>query len=241
MAHKAREDETYRIQNEARVVSGPTLTDLAFDGRLALTRVLEQSDYGGVAQAVAALTLFPHPETVRQTGNRAIFPAVRCRSNNERRRFEERDGKRLWLDDNALPIAVFDWSQRMPRRLRDLQLNHLYARSDDPDCFTALPNLCRTPSFLAKLSDHDDTAQALLRRRSYELYGWRPAGEPIPVKPPSYDELVWAPPLPPVSDLEHVMRKAIARRRRDCLRIAAEAGWLFSGGEPDPAYRAKPR
>lgn len=247
MAHNDHVKETNRIHEASRtapqnaaalavfVVTGATLSDLSFDGREALRRVLEQSEYGSVAQAVAALALFAHPDTVAQTRNRAIFPAVRFKPKQEQRRQFGRRGQRIvWLDDNAVPNAVFDWCQGLARRPRDLQLNHIYPRSSDPDCFSALPNLCRTPSFLAKLTDHDPIAAALLRRRSYDLYGWLPDGETLPEEPEGYKALIWAPPLPAVPNLEATLRKAIAGRQSDFIRITREIGWCFSDGAPDP-------
>lgn len=218
-------------------MTGATLFELGFDGRAALKRVLEHSEYGGIGQAIASLTLFAHPDTVRQTGNQAIFPAVRFRPKLEARRQIGRRGDRaVWLDDNAAPNAVFDMCHGFSRRPRDLQLNHIYPNSSDPDCFSALPNLCRTPSFLAKLTDHDPSASAILRRRSYDLYGWRPAGEAIPAEPDNYSGLVWAPTLAAVPNLEETLARAIAGRQSDYARIVREIGWCFSNGVPDPTF-----
>lgn len=218
-------------------MTGATLQDLKFDGRAALVRVLEASEYGGVPQAIASLTLFAHPDTVRQTGAAALFPVVRSIGRDDRGDYVEREGRRLRLDDNAAPIAAFDWCHGFGRAPRDLQLNHIYARRDDPESFTALPNVCRTPSFLAKLTDQDPIAQALLKRRSYDLYGWRPDGEPIPDEPAGYGALIWAPTLPAVDDVEATLRTLMARRPASfCTCVAREIGWRFSGGMPDPAF-----
>lgn len=50
-----------------------------FDGNAVLRELLARSEYGSAAQAVAALTRWAHPTTVRQTGNRGLFPVIRCR------------------------------------------------------------------------------------------------------------------------------------------------------------------
>lgn len=121
----------------------------------------------------------------------------------------------------------------MPR-WRDIQLNHVWSRSMDPDAFTAPANLCAAPSFLAKLTDHDPIITALLRRRAFDLYGWTPAGEAEPVTPEGYHELKWAPPLPSVLDLESALRSRLkSQLRSTACQIAREIGWAFSAGTPD--------
>ena len=219
-------------------MTGATLAALGFDGRAALTRLLEASEYQSVGQAVASLTLFAHPETVRQTGGAALFPVVRSVGSADRHTYLERNGRKLRLDDNAAPTAVFDWCHGLKRaKARDLQLNHIYSRRDDPESFTALPNLCRTPAFMAKLTDNDAQTHALLKRRSFELYGWRPAGEPIPAEPPDYGALEWADPLDPVDNVERVLRGLMLRRLRSfCAVTARDIGWHYSNGAPDPAF-----
>lgn len=118
---------------------------------------------------------------------------------------------------------------------RDVQLNHIWSRSNDPDCFTAPANLCAAPSFLAKLTDHDEDIAALLRRRAFELYGWRPAGEDPPQRPHNYTELDWAPPLAPVANLEMALRRQLmAKPRSTAAQIARQIGWAFSDFQPDP-------
>ncbi len=72
----------------------------------------------------------------------------------------------------------------------------------NPDAYTALWNLCCTPAFLAKATDSDRGLQAVLRYRSWELYGHRRVGTAEPVKPSGYETLTWHPSPPRIADLE---------------------------------------
>lgn len=56
------------------------------------------------------------------------------------------------------------------RRPREAQFNHAYADSADPESYSSFANLCVTLSFVAKLTDTDPWAIALLRFRSCDLY-----------------------------------------------------------------------
>ncbi|MET0183650.1 MAG: hypothetical protein ABW199_12275 [Caulobacterales bacterium] len=228
MAFRGR-NETHGIQLNAPL---PNLHgDFRFDGRAALAHILAHAPHGTLLQAVATLTAFSHPETVRQTGGGALFPAIRDAS---RRRTIDKIA-RVGFDDNAVPHAIFWTANAVTHPRRDIQLNHVYPRSGDPACYSALANLCVTPSFLAKLTDHDPSVAAALQFRVFELYEWKPAGDPIPQKPDGYDALVWSPPLDPVLDVEARLR---ARVRSDGIlrRIAGDLGWRFSGDVPDPEF-----
>lgn len=211
----------------------PTLAEQGCDGRAALALVLASSIYKTPAQAVASLTLFTHPDTVAQIpGLGALFPAVR--NFKHRRKLGEIAGRRVGFDDNEAAHDAFGWCNPGMPRWRDIQLNHIWARSTDPDAFTAPANLCAAPSFLAKLTDHDPGISALLRRRAFDLYGWTPHNEPEPPAPPGYGSLVWAQPLAPVIGLEAVLRRRLAAQPRStACQVAREIGWAFSGGSPD--------
>ncbi|MGH6949984.1 MAG: hypothetical protein ACREH4_03875 [Vitreimonas sp.] len=199
--------------------------------------VLASSIYQTLAQAVASLTLFTHPDTVAQIpGAGALFPAVR--NVEDRRRLGEIAGRRVGFDDNETAHDAFGWCNPGMGRWRDVQLNHVWSRSSDPDAFTAPANLCAAPSFLAKLTDHDGDIAALLRRRAFDLYGWAPPGEDEPIAPTGYASLIWADPLPGVNALEAVLRARLrAQPKCTAARIARDIGWAFSGGEPDPLLK----
>lgn len=213
----------------------PTLTDQGCDGRAALALVLASSIYKTPAQAVASLTLFTHPDTVAQIpGSGALFPAVR--DFGRRRTLGELNGRPVGFDDNEAAHDAFGWCNPGIPRWRDIQLNHIWPRSADPDAFTAPANLCAAPSFLAKLTDHDPEIAAALKRRAFDLFGWAPSGEPAPAVPLGYASLVWAPTLPAVDNLEAKLRARLAAEPRStACQTAREIGWAFSAGKPDTA------
>ena len=212
---------------------GPrTLTDFNLDGRAALEAAIASSQYRTTAQAVASLTLFSHPHTVRQTGGHAIFPAIR----NQRRvgEYEIHGGRRVLLDDNKSPTDAFLWANALSRRGADTQFNHVYAASLDADAYTALPNLCMTPAFIAKLTDTSESIRGLLRYRSYQLYRWTPAGHEPPSCPDNYETLEWAAPLPMVEDVHGTIVRAMATKPKDRTVVAARRlGWLFEDAPQD--------
>ena len=219
--------------SEAPPVIGsfPTLAELGCDGRKALAAVLASSVYQTLAQAIASLTLFTHPATIAQIpGGGALFPVVRGK-----RRTSGAIGERsVRYDDNEAAQHAFKWCNPGMPRWRDVQLNHVWSRSKDPDCFTAPANLCATPTFLAKLTDHDEEVAALLRWRAFRLYAWRPAGEAEPPEPAGYNQLDWAAPLTATANLEAVLRRRlVAQPKSTAGLIARESGWAFSGFKPD--------
>lgn len=185
-----------------------TLQDFT-SGREVLRSLLAAA-YGSPAQAVASLALFSHPETVAQTEYKAAVPVIRGEI-ALRGKIGERDGRQVGFDDNTAPTNVFDWINGRTVRPDDIQYNHVYDDSKNPDTYTCLANLCVTPSFLAKLTDHDREIRALIRYRVWDIYHWHPAHEPEPVKPVGYDDLVWAPFLPAVSDAKAVFLARVAR------------------------------
>ena len=203
-----------------------TLNDYGLDGREALADVIRQTAYRDLEQAVASLTVFSHPDTVAQTGARALFPIVR----DVRRRgeTEERGGRLIGFDDNKAPTDAFLWANLMKRRPQDLQFNHVYALSDDVDCYTNLANLCVSPAFLAKLTDTNPQVTELLKFRVYDLYGWHPSGAARPSEPERYRRLVWSAPLPPNQKVQATVSAQIARRSDRTVRMINLTGWLLS-------------
>jgi hypothetical protein len=206
-----------------------TLHDFELNGYIALRELIRASVYRSIEQAVASLTLFSHPETVRQTGCKAVFPTIRNAA--RRGRSVEHSGRMLAYDDNKSPTDAFLWCNGITKKLKDVQFNHVYVNSQDPDQYTCLANLCVTPAFLAKLTDTNEPVRNLLRYRVYDLYGWVPAGHEPPSEPNGYAGLLWAPTLPAVSDVAAAVRALMQRRPLDrTVQIARQIGWLF--GEP---------
>ncbi len=85
-----------------------------------------------------------------------------------------------------------------------------------------------TPAFIAKLTDTSDEVRRLLKYRCYQLYEWVPQGHVPPPRPPEYEVLEWAAPLPPVEDVRAALETAMASKTKDRTVMAArEIGWLF--------------
>jgi hypothetical protein len=205
-----------------------TLLDFGLDGQAALEALIATSRYRTVAQAIASLTLFTHPETVAQTDGRALFPTIRGSPGTYGSFGHAADGRPVLLDDNKSAVDAFRWSNQLPSRSRETQTNHVWADSRDPDSYTALANLCLTPAFLAKLTDTNAEIKALLAYRSWDLFGWRPTSQDVPERPAGYSVLEWAPPLPPTPNLRVHLAATFERRSRDRTVLAAlRLGWLF--------------
>jgi hypothetical protein len=174
------------------------------------------------------------PATVEQTHGSAVFRTVRDYSRRGQLAVLA-DGRRIMLDDNASPTDAFLWSAGLAKG-PDVQFNHLWSLSRDPDSYTALWNICATPAFLAKTTDGSNhpEVQAALRYRSYVLYGRVPADQPVPAEPDGYRDLRWAPLAPAVSDLERELRVRLSRNPKSRTAISCrEVGWLFSDWAPD--------
>ena len=141
---------------------------------------------------------------------------------------------RVMLDDNRAAAVAFEWAHDIRDR-PDVQVNHVWQRSQDVGAYTALANLCLTPAFLAKLTDTDDAIRALLRYRAFALFGYWPADAPSRTKPVDYERLAWAEPLPAVANIEQAFRTAMRSKPKDrVVACARELGWLFSAFAPDP-------
>ena len=205
------------------------------DGKSALEELVRRAGWKSLLGAVASQTVFLHPDTVRQAGKDAMFPVIRGAGRG--RIVNLADGRRAMIDDNTAPTQAFLWAADRGKG-PDVQFNHVWQRSSDPDCYTALWNLCCTPAFVAKTCDTDASITRAMRYRAEQLYGHRPPGDGTVQKPEGYDELVWAPFPPPVRDLEQLFRARLqsAPGSRHA-KAAREIGWRFSGG-PDVTLAA---
>lgn len=207
-----------------------TFADFDFHGTAVLRELLESSKYVSMAQAVASLAVFSHPDTVAQTRGRAIFPTVR--DPNARGVFGKLGPHSVMFDDNKSPTDAFFWSNGLGARPADCQINHIYNLSMDVNAYTNLANICMTPAFLAKLTDTSEEIGNILRYRSLELYGWVPNGFDTPIRPPSYETLTWAPTLAVTADLKVAIAARMARKPKDrTVGVASKIGWLFGDSD----------
>ena len=226
-----------RIENRVRG-SQSSRRPVLLNGVDALASVLRRAGYESPMHAVAAHTIFLHPDTVRQTDGAALFRIAR----DDRRRGQitvNANGMSLLHDDNTSPTNAFCWAAGQ-KKGPDVQFNHVFNDSKNPDLYTALWNICVTPAFLAKTTDGKNHPEvvAALRRRSFELYGYYPAGDPIPEPPESYDELDWHDPPAAVNDLEATVRQRLNAAPKSRPAVASrKIGWLFSDWIPDHTLR----
>jgi hypothetical protein len=203
------------------------------DGVGVLDKVLRAAGYPTIVSAVAAHTLFLHPDTVAQTHGQPLFPVIR---DPTRRGIIEAqpDGARVMYDDNTTPTLCFLWASRRARGA-DVQYNHIWGDPRNPATYTALWNLCVTPAFLAKTTDgsnHPDVIAAL-RYRAVDLFDTWPSGEERPAKPDGYDALTWLAPPEPLADLAAELRARLLRAQASPpSRAARDIGWLFSDWQP---------
>jgi hypothetical protein len=224
-------DAQVEIPSSAKTVS---LTLL--DGVDALSSVLRHAGYESVIAAVAAHTVFLHPETVGQTGGKPLFRIVR----NAARRGEIDTVPgvgSVMFDDNQGPGRAFLWSAQRTRG-PDIQFNHIWGDPRNADTYTALWNLCATPAFLAKTTDGSNHPEVLnlLRYRSLDLYGHLPHAETEPERPAGYEALLWLESPSPVADLEILFRQRLADAPLSRPALSArQIGWLFSDYKPDSA------
>ncbi len=212
--------------------SGQRSQSVIQDGAALLDEMLASAGYRCVEEAVAAHTIFLDPATVEQAAGKAIFPVVRDPQRRDEIAHLAPHGRVLY-DDNTTPTLVFLWAAQR-KRGPDVQFNHVWATSKDPDSYTALWNLCCTPAFLAKTTDTHPGVGEVLRFRSWDLYAMKPAREEIPEKPTGYDDPVWAESPAAVPDLESLFRGRLRSSPKSRpARAAREIGWAFSDG-PDP-------
>ena len=206
-------------------------SELILDGVLALEKIVKEAGYKSTLQLLATQAIFLHQDTVAQTKGKAVFPVIRNQSRRGNFDFE----KNVLYGDNSVPSWLFEKSSNR-KKGPDIQFNHVWSDSTNSEIYTALWNICVTPAFLAKTTDgknHPEVRDALIYR-SYELFGYLPKGAGVPERPVGYDELKWAPSLPPVEDLESVLRASLKRGKdSEAAKCARKLGWLFSNGKPD--------
>jgi hypothetical protein len=226
-------DATIEGSDAVRSVPARHVSPQVLDDVSALAAALDRAGYETVLHAVAAHTVFLHPDTVEQTGGKALFRLVR---DPTRRGKIGRlsDGRSVMYDDNNGPTLAFLWAAQRAKG-RDVQFNHIWGDPRNLETYTALWNLCATPAFLAKTTDGSNHPEvvSLLRYRAFDLFGQFPPGEEKPVRPSGYESLDWLGAPESVDNLEAVLRHRLADAPKSRPAVSArQLGWAFSDG-PD--------
>lgn len=205
-----------------------TLKDYKYNGESALSSLLLKSEYRSIEQAIASLTIFTDPETVEQTKNKGLFRIRRYKAGE--RRGEIIENERIVTCDNDSPTRTFLWANGLSRSTySEIQFNHIYQNSSDPDLYTSLANICVTPAFLSKLTDKNEKVKNLLKYRIRELYNFRPEGHPEPSQPDNYSHLIWAPFPPAIGNLKDCVNEKLETNARSRIALSVhEFGWLYS-------------
>jgi hypothetical protein len=196
--------------------------------------MLLRAGFRSVVDAVAQHTVFLDPAVVKQSENQALFPTIRDFAGRGKFDFLP-NGRAVMLDDNSSPTDAFLWAAGVAKG-RDVQFNHVWTTSRDPDAYTALWNVCATPAFLAKTTDGSNHPEvgAALRFRAYTLFGVHPAAFPKPEEPAGYTALRWAPHPKAIRSLEAELRERLAANPKSRTAAACrEIGWRFSNWQPD--------
>ena len=187
-----------------------TLEEFEFNGYKVLEHLI--TPYVTVNQAIASLSVFTHPDTVKELGYKSLFSIVRAKKTDKRGSLI--DGKNAIACDNTSTQLIFCWANGWPTSRRighHLQFNHVYDVSDDPKYYTSLSNICVTPACVAKLTDGKKSeVKALLKYHIWRIYNeFVPEGELLPQKPLDYDKLEWANYPSPVDSVETVIRQRL--------------------------------
>lgn len=215
-----------------------SLSDFNLSGKDALKELIGNSNYKTVEQAIASLTIFTHPSTVKQTRNKNIFNIIRYKNGtSDRGKFIDLpESRRAMYDDNKGPTDAFLWANSINRNdYVDVAVCHIWDRSDNVNYYTSLANICMLPAFLSKLTDTDESVKILLRYHVFRIYeGFKPDGESDPPKPHNYDNLLWAKQFNVVENLEKSFREKMKSKPKDStVKSAREIGWHFSNYQPD--------
>lgn len=91
------------------------------------------------------------------------------------------------IDDNTYANRALKEAISKGVKFEDFEVCHIWPGTTyDERYHTLLQNLVLIPRVLAGLSDHMEEAIAMLKFRSWELYGWHPENQEIPQKPDYY-------------------------------------------------------
>jgi hypothetical protein len=197
------------------------------DGNQILTDLLEKSKFKSKAQAVASLTFFTHPDTIRPLDNKNIFKIVRSASKRGQITNEH------MYDDNHSVQDIFLWANKLTKKkFKDVQFNHIYSDPNSISKYTCLSNIILTPAFIAKLTDTDEKIKDLLKYRVFKIYGYNPDKITF-VKPDNYDDLNWLEFLPRQENVQQLFETKLVKCKSNRAIISTRHfGWVFNDFHP---------
>lgn len=210
------------------------------DGEIILEELLKSTkDYGSLENAIAKLSLFTNPQTLKSLKHSNILKIIRA-SQPEVRGGKYKDHM---ADDNMCVKLLFTWINGISLGQFDhCQFNHIYRGSDKKDKlkkYTCLSNIVVTPSFLAKLTDKTQKIIDLLKYRVFDIYGYDPDNI-SPERPDIYDKLEWRPYLPPQDNIEsHLELRLKKNALSNAIQSVKHFGWYFNGFEAISDIKSK--
>ena len=145
-----------------------------------------------LAKMVAPTSWLPNEKVVHAIG-RAVFPTVRCSSDNPRLSLLKIAGKAVGMyDDNATPEWALFWSHGLQgTRPKGWVIAHVWPTSHDINSYTHLANLAMVREPFASLTDKVGPLTEFLRWHAWIVYVWKPQSESVPQMPLGFDSIVW--------------------------------------------------
>ena len=157
-----------------------------------MSKLPKRPDFGSDADDIAIIALkhcrLPARETVAEL-SRPVFPTIR----DSKRRLEVDHHRRLLFDTNTTPRWALFWSHGIAatHHPKGWTVAHVWAAAKDPEAYTNLANLVLMPECLGSLSDKKGPLCQYLEYHAYAVYGWKPIGFAVPIKPKGFDDIVW--------------------------------------------------
>lgn len=183
-----------------------------------------------LAAMVATTSWLPNKKAVKAL-DKAAFPTIRCNGKNPRFSLIQRGGADIGMyDDNTTPEWALFWSHGLQgTRPKGWTIAHVWPTSDDISAYTNLANLIMVREPFAGLTDKDGPLTQFLRWHSWECYQWKPAQEPLPVKPSGYESIQWRYLSSEADPKALILQRLTSRnnKRTRILRpIMERLGWL---------------
>ncbi len=172
-----------------------------------------------LAKMVAPTSWLPNEKVVHAIG-RAVFPTVRCSSDNPRLSLLKIAGKAVGMyDDNATPEWALFWSHGLQgTRPKGWVIAHVWPTSHDINAYTHLANLAMVREPFASLTDKVGPLTEFFRWHAWNVYGWKPQSESVPKKPEGFDKISWRY-LEAVANPKALIQQRIEKLNNERLRI----------------------